>query len=216
MATLTLLIASEVRFLRESLAEILGRDGNAVVVGQCADASRTFDMTRDLCPDMVILDAALPDGLSLARRLHSTQGGPRVVAFAVSESIETVLAWAEAGVVGYIPSTAAMNDLQTMIADIDAGRQACTGAVAAGLLRRIGASPVPPGAPAPADAPSLTAREFEIVRLISAGLSNKEIARRLNIGLATTKSHVHNVLAKLNMQRRTQAATWMHAHSRLA
>jgi DNA-binding NarL/FixJ family response regulator len=213
MATLTLLIASEVRFLRECLGEILGRGGHASVLGECADASRTFAMSRDLCPDMVILDAALPDGLSLVRRLRSMQAGPRVVAFAVSESVETVLAWAEAGVAGYIPSTAAMDDLQALIADIDAGRQACTAAVAAGLLRRIGASPA---APAPADAPALTPREFEIVRLISAGLSNKEIARRLDIGLATTKSHVHNVLAKLNMQRRTQAATWMNAHSRLA
>jgi DNA-binding NarL/FixJ family response regulator len=151
--------------------------------------------------------------LSLARRLRATEGGPRVVAFAVSESVESVLTWAEAGVAGYIPSTAAMDDLQALIGDIDAGRQACTGAVAAGLLRRIGANPA---APAPADAPCLTPREFEIVRLIGAGMSNKEIARRLNIGLATTKSHVHNVLGKLNMQRRTQAATWMNTHSRIA
>ena len=54
-------------------------------------------------------------------------------------------------------------------------------------------------------------RELEIARLISAGLSNKEIARRLDIGVATTKSHVHNALAKLNLQRRGQMATWMHA-----
>jgi two-component system nitrate/nitrite response regulator NarL len=213
MATLTLLIASQVRFLRESLAEILGRDGNASVVGQCADAGRAHDMSSDLCPDMLILDAALPDGLPLVRRLRAAPAGPRVVAFAISESVESVLAWAEAGVAGYIPSTAAMADLQALIRDIDAGRQACTGTIAAGLLRRIGTNPP---APTPSDAPSLTPREFEIVRLISVGMSNKEIARRLNIGLATTKSHVHNVLGKLNMQRRAQAATWMNAHSRIA
>lgn len=61
--------------------------------------------------------------------------------------------------------------------------------------------------------PVLTPRELEIVRLIGSGLSNKEIARYLNIGLATTKSHVHNVLGKLNLQRRGQAASWMQAHS---
>jgi DNA-binding NarL/FixJ family response regulator len=58
-------------------------------------------------------------------------------------------------------------------------------------------------------ASTLTVRELQIIDLISAGLSNKDIARRLNIGVATTKSHVHNLLGKLNLQRRSQAAIWM-------
>jgi len=82
--------------------------------------------------------------------------------------------------------------------------------VAACMLQHIarGGPRAPRQAPVP---PALTPREMEIVRLVSTGLSNKEIARRLDIGLATTKSHVHNALAKLNLQRRGQMATWMHA-----
>jgi DNA-binding NarL/FixJ family response regulator len=213
MATLTLLIASDVRFLRESLGDVLGRGGIACVVGLCHDAAATLGMARDLRPDIVLLDAASRDGLAVARRLAAAPAGVRVIAFAVVETVDSVLAWAEAGVAGYIPSTAAMADLHAIIADIAAGRQACSSNVVSGLLRRIASGPAR-SVPLP-EAP-LTPREFEIVHLISTGLSNKEIARRLNIGVATTKSHVHNALGKLNMQRRGQAATWMHAQTHSA
>jgi DNA-binding NarL/FixJ family response regulator len=215
MPTPTLLIGSEVRFLRESLGDCLGRDGSVAVIGYGADVAHILRMTQDLRPDVVLLDAATREGASVVRRLRESVAGVRVIVFAISESVESVLTWAEAGVAGYIPSTASMADLPSLILDISAGRQACSAPVAAGLLQRIGAGP---GA-APqrgTDPPSLTPREMEIVHLISTGLSNKEIARRLNIGLATTKSHVHNALGKLNLQRRGQAATWMHAHARFA
>jgi DNA-binding NarL/FixJ family response regulator len=169
-------------------------------------------MSRELRPEMVLLDAAVRNGPMAVRRLREISAGLRVVVFAVSESVESVLSWAEAGVAGYIPCTAGASDLCAMVDDISAGRQACSGAVAAGLLQRIAASSAgPPKADSGPQA--LTARELEIVRLISTGLSNKEIARRLNIGLTTTKSHVHNALGKLNVQRRGQVATWMYARS---
>jgi DNA-binding NarL/FixJ family response regulator len=211
---LTLLIASEVRFVRESLGEILGRSSTLSVVGYSTDVGNTLSLCRELRPDIVLLDAAVRDGMLAVRRLREMMSGQRVVAFAVRESVESVLAWAEAGVAGYIPNTAATADLHALIADIDAGRQACSALVAAALLRRIAITAVPPAKPA-TGAQALTPRELEIVRLISAGLSNKEIARRLKISLATTKSHVHNALGKLNVQRRGQVATWMHAGSPL-
>lgn len=209
---LQVLIASEVRFVRESLGEILGRGGTISVIGYCADFGQTLSMSRDLRPDMVLLDAAVRDGPLAVRRLREISAGLRVVVFALSESVESVLAWAEAGVAGYIPCTAGASDLCALVDDIGAGRQACSGVVAAGLLQRIAISSVAP-AKAESGPQALTPRELEIVRLISTGLSNKEIARRLNIGLTTTKSHVHNALGKLQVQRRGQVATWMHARS---
>ena len=209
---LEVLIASEVRFVRESLGEILGRGGTTSVIGYCADFGQTLRMSRELRPDMVLLDAAVRDCPMAVRRLREISAGLRVVVFAISESVESVLSWAEAGVAGYIPCTAGASDLCALVDDISAGRQACSGVVAAGLLQRIAASSVgPPKADSGPQA--LTPRELEIVRLISTGLSNKEIARRLNIGLTTTKSHVHNALGKLNVQRRGQVATWMYARS---
>jgi DNA-binding NarL/FixJ family response regulator len=213
--TLRLLIASEVRFVRESLSEILSRNGTISIVGYCAGSRQTLTFCRELRPDMVLLDATVQDGLLTVRQLRETSPKLRIVVFAVTESVETVLVWAEAGVSGYIPNTAATTDLNSLVVDISAGRQACSALVAASLLQRIAATAtmsqnhgIGPH--------NLTPREFEIVRLVSTGLSNKEIARRLSISLTTTKSHVHNALGKFNVQRRGQVASWMHARSPLA
>jgi DNA-binding NarL/FixJ family response regulator len=128
----------------------------------------------------------------------------RIVVFAVNENERDIVAWAQAGAVGYIPSSAALSDLVRLVADIRDGKQVCSGRVAAGLLRRVAlASPPDSGRVA---APALTRRERQTAELIRVGLSDKEIARQLNISLATTKSHVHNLLGKLNVQRRSQVA----------
>jgi two-component system, NarL family, nitrate/nitrite response regulator NarL len=209
---LRLLVASEIRFLRESVGDVLGRTDGLAVIGFSADRNETLGKAHGLRPDMVLMDAAMRGGSDIVRELRDTAAALRVVVFALSESVESVLAWAEAGVAGYIPATAAMADLQALVRDVGAGRQTCSAGVAAALLRRVATRASDPRDRA-ASAPALTPREREIVHLIGAGLSNKEIARRLNIGVATTKSHVHSALGKLNVQRRTQAANWLHGRS---
>jgi len=200
---LRLLIASEIRFLRESLGETLGRNRSMLVIGYAHNSDEMVSMSSQLRPDMLLLDAAICNGIGAVRKLRETMDRPRVVVFAISESIESVVNWAEAGIVGYIPCNASLADLNALVAEIDAGRQACSRSVSAGLIRRIASSSA-----GQKPAAKLTRRELEIVGLIGTGLSNKEIARRLHIGVATTKSHVHSVLSKLNLQRRGQAANW--------
>ncbi|HVZ08865.1 response regulator transcription factor [Rhodopila sp.] len=205
---LRLVIASDIRFVRESLTEVLGRHPDLTVLGQGADTTETLGLSRDLRPDMILLDAAARHGREAIGRLRALRASLKLVVFAVSETAEAVLSWADAGIDGYIPSSAATRDLPRLIRDIGLGRQACSSLVAAALLQRVGARP-PAAAKASPDQ-ALTPRELQIVRLVGTGLSNKEIARRLDIGLATTKSHVHNAFAKLNLQRRSQVASWMH------
>jgi two-component system nitrate/nitrite response regulator NarL len=204
---LTLVISSEVRFLRESLGAVLGRADCISVLGYGADLAQTLRLSVDLRPDMVLLDVAITGGPSVVRQLREARVGLIVVAFALSESVDSVLAWAEAGVTGYIPNTAATKDLHILIAEIGTGYQACSPLVAAGLLHRV-AGTVASTARQASVLGALTPREHEIISLIRTGLSNKEIARRLNIGLSTTKSHVHNALGKLNVRRRGQITTW--------
>jgi DNA-binding NarL/FixJ family response regulator len=204
-----------VLFLRQSLCEILGRDPGMAVLGHYAmvgDALREAVIHR---VDVFLVDAAFTDGKGAVRRIRATLPEVRVVVFAVMETEENVIAWAQVGIAGYVPSTAALEELTTLLRNISEGKQPCSERVAAGLLRQI-ASDATLGQSNPAPAALLTGRELEILRLIEAGLSNKDIARRLAISLGTTKSHVHNLLAKLSVERRGQAAAWIRRRAREA
>ena len=109
--------------------------------------------------------------------------------------------------IGYIPRTTPLCDFIRLMMEIHSGEQVCSGRVAAGLLRRIAHTAngrVRRNGLAAISA--LTRRERQTAELIKSGLSDKEIARRSNISLATTKSHVHNLLGKLNARRRTELA----------
>jgi two-component system, NarL family, nitrate/nitrite response regulator NarL len=208
--SLRIMVVWGVRFLGESLVEILTRDPLVSVVGLCTDLSEAVALSSSLQPDIVLVDARIPDGAAAVRRALDIAPGMRIVALAVTETENDIVTWAEAGVIGYIPSSAARSDLPRLIFDIHSGEQACSGRVAAGLLRRIAVGAKPDTIrSAPFRAPVLTKRERQAAELIRSGLSDKEIARRLNISLATTKSHVHNLLSKLNARRRGEIADYL-------
>ncbi len=204
------LIVSEVRFLRESLAEILQRAPGMQVRGQSATAAHALAIAAKLQPEIVLLDVAFPGGTRTAVQLRAAAPESSVIALAVAETEENILAWAEAGIAGYVPNTASVADLAELIGQISRGEQTCTSRIAGSLLRRIATSGATPGT---VDAPAapLTRRENEILHLVGEGLSNKDIARRLGISLGTTKTHVHNLLGKLSVPRRTEAITRVHA-----
>ena len=200
---LRIMVVSEVRFLREGVAEILARDPSVSVIGLCADLAEVMALRPVLQPDVVLLDVAIPGGVAAVTRTRHLAPDLRIVAFAVRETEEDIIPWAEAGVIGYVPSTAALSDLVRLVMDIHDGEQPCSGRVAAGLLRRIAVTTSLGDRRNPTfPYPALTARERQTADLIRTGLSDKQIARRLNISLATAKSHVHNLLGKLNAQRR--------------
>lgn len=201
-----LLILSDIRFFREGLAEILGRQHPYHIV-VAATLSEAIELARTHPLDMILVDAALPDGHAAVARLHELAPDLLLVALAVAEIDAEIIAWAEAGICGYLPRNTALCDVVGYIDAIMHGKQSCSAQVAGGLLRRIAIGRR--SKPSQADMvslPSLTMREEEIATLIGAGFSNKEISRRLSIGLATTKTHVHNLLSKLGLERRTQVA----------
>jgi DNA-binding NarL/FixJ family response regulator len=203
-------VVSGVRFLREVLAEILERDPLVSVVGLCSDLIEAVAMRPTLQADVVLVDATIPEGPNTVKRALDIAPGMRIVACAVRETEDDIVAWAKAGVIGYIPNTAALGDLVRLVIDIHGGEQVCSGRVAAGLLRRIALTANRgDGRSATFPAPALTERERLVAELIRTGHRNKEIARRLSIGLATTKSHVHSLLGKLNVQHRKQVADYL-------
>jgi len=202
-------VVSGVRFAREGLAEILERDPLVSIVGLYTDLIEAVALRHILQADLVLVDARSPEGPNALRRALDIAPEMRGVAFAVRETEDDIVAWAEAGVIGYIPSTAALADLVRLVMDIDRGEQVCSARVAAGLLRRIALSASRgTGRYTTFLVPGLTARERLVAELLESGLSNKEIARRLSISLATTKSHVHSLLGKLNVRCRKQVTDY--------
>jgi DNA-binding NarL/FixJ family response regulator len=199
-------VAADIRFYREGLADLISRHPACSVLGIAANRHETLDRVRECSPDIVLLDAAMPEGLATVTEIAGQASGVKVVVTALAETALTVLEWAEAGVAGYVPRDASLSALIETIERTARGELRCSEQVAAGLLRRLwtlsraanerGAGPVA----------QLTRREQEIMRLIEQGLSNKDIARQLGIGVATAKSHVHHILEKLQVSRRAQAA----------
>jgi two-component system nitrate/nitrite response regulator NarL len=204
---LRVLIVSDVRLFSEGLAEALGRHSLLTVAGHCLDAREALVKLAKLPLDIVLLDASMPDGLTLVGQVRKLAPKVLVVVIALKETPDAVIAWAEAGAIGYIPKTSGLADIVSLLLGIAQGEQVCSPTVAAGLIRHLHKLPITgQTASDRAPLPALTARETQIVELISAGLSNKAIARRLSIGVSTTKSHVHNLLGKLDVQQRSQAA----------
>jgi DNA-binding NarL/FixJ family response regulator len=211
---LRVIVVSEVRLLREGLAEILNRSPSISVVGLTADLTEAVASSATLRPHLMLLDSAYLGGAAAVAQTR--QAGPdlRIVVFAVRETEENIIAWAEAGAIGYIPSTAGIADLVHLVTGIQKGEQSCSERVAGGLLRRIALmASIGHGRDTSFPAPALTPRERQTAELITIGLSDKEIARQLKIGVGTTKSHVHNLLAKLNVQRRGQVAALWRNHT---
>ena len=176
---LRIVIVSEVRFLRESLAEFLERDPSVSVVRQCADLAEVAALSPSLQADVVLVDAALRDGAAAARRTRQVKPDVRIIVYGVRETKEDVIAWAEAGVIGYVANTAAPSDLVRLIVGIHGGEQLCSGRVAAELLHRIAITEsLGIGRNAPFPALALTRREREAAELIATG----SVTRRSPVG----------------------------------
>jgi len=199
------LIVADVRFYRDGLADVIARHPRCNVLGTASNRNDAVDRVRADNPDIVLLDAAMPEGLLAASEIVTCMPSARVVAIALDETPHAVLEWAEVGVSGYVPRDASLADLVAAIERTARGELQCSAQVAAGMIRRVWALAKVAGDRQVSDV-HLTPREREIMRLVDQGMSNKDIARHLGIGVATAKSHVHHILEKLHVRGRSQAA----------
>lgn len=201
VAPLRLLFVSDVCFIGEALAAVLEPDP-AIAFLRCADPAEVIALNLTAEMDALLVHTALGEGPAVAMRLRGVAPTTAIIACALRETNDDVIAWAEAGVSGYIPNTVRLDQFVGAVKGVLAGEQICSQQVAAGLLRRVAAG-ANPGNGGQA-ARWLTRRELQVAELIAARLGDKEIARHLNISLATTKSHVHNLLGKLNIRQRSE------------
>ena len=203
-------IVAEIRLYREGLEHVLERTGRIDVVGTAAGRegiAAAIDATR---PEIVLLDMATPESFDVVPDINALADPPKIVGLAVRDAERDLLACAEAGVAGYVTRDDSLDAMVDAIESVARGELRCTPRLAAVLFNRIGA--LSTAAP-PQDVGNdrLTPREREIVGLIDDGYSNKAIAQRLHIEIATVKNHVHNILEKLQVGRRGEAAARVRA-----
>ncbi len=180
------------------------------ISGLFADMQQCVLALSNTRPDIILIDQAIPGGCVALGQLGCIAPQIPVVVIAVTETAEEIIFWAEAGVAGYIPKSAGIADVVPLLIEIRRGNQACSASVAASLMRRISSGGASNGRQHDMTSrPMLTLREAQVAQMVVAGMSNKDIARALNIGVATAKTHVHHLLGKLNLQRRGQAVNWM-------
>jgi DNA-binding NarL/FixJ family response regulator len=211
---ITVFVVSAVRLFRDGLAEILGRQTNIEVVGTSPTAETAFEQLQRAPPTVLLLDVPTTEGPNAIQSVGRIATIVSVVVLGVIESEAEVIAWAEAGVAGYVSREASSAELSEVIEAVARGETLFSPRVAAVLLRRVSALPTRPSLDIPGLIGRLTTRERDIVALIDQGFSNKEIANQLCIEVSTVKNHVHNILDKLGVHRRGQAAALLRTASR--
>jgi two-component system nitrate/nitrite response regulator NarL len=199
-----LLIVADIRLYRVGLARVLADESGIDAFATAGSAAEAVDAMREDPADVVLLDMSVPGSGQLVRRLNTYARPTPVVALGGLDDERHVIAYAEAGVTGYVPRDGSLSDLVQAIHSAARGEMVCSPRIAGSLMRHVGvlAARSQPDEPKP----NLTSRELEIVGLIDEGLSNKQIARRLSIELPTVKNHVHHILEKLHVNRRGDAA----------
>ncbi len=203
-ATLRLIVLSDFRLLREGLVQALSGAAGIQIVGE-ADLMDAPNRIAQHDPDVLLLDASSTDAFGKMILIRAALPDLRIVAFGVAEADEAMMAWAEAGAAGFAAPGASAKDVVAAVRGTMRGELVCSPRAAGLLLSRLRALAAAKTNTCPDHYP-LTQREREIAQLMRDGLSNKQIARRLGIQSATVKNHVHSILAKLHLSRRSEVA----------
>ena len=192
------LIVDDHPVVRDGVAAVVSAEQDMTVAGSVASAEAMQEHIARSKPDVVLLDLSLPGmgGVEAIARLTRTDPGVRVVVFSAHDDRDAMVEAIRAGARGYVIKGAPGSEIVKAVRDVFAGRSYLHGAAAdavAAALREPRASD------------GLTPREREVIRLVSEGLSNKQIAQRLGIAERTAKFHVRQIMSKLGADNRAQA-----------
>jgi len=204
----TLVIVDDHEIVRHGLASLF-KDSPVKIIGEATDGDGAVKATRKLKPDVVLLDVRLgnDDGLEAIKRIRSVSGDTKVVVLSAFDNPTYIARAVSAGAHDYVLKTANRSEIIDAVAAAAAGKQPSR----TGEMRRIAGAMANKAALSETDV-QLTPRESQVLRLIAMGLSNQEIADSLTISVETVKEHVQNLLRKMSLNDRTQAAVWAIRH----
>ncbi|MBE0408102.1 MAG: response regulator transcription factor [Anaerolineales bacterium] len=208
MNKITILLADDHNLFREGLAGILNSQPDMQVIGQANDGLEAILMAEDLKPDLVLMDIQMPgcDGLEATRKIKNEIPKTVVVMLTVRDEDEKLFEAIKFGAQGYLLKSIRSREMLDMVRGAMRGEAAISPRLASRMLdefRRM--SRILP-AQSDDDIVDLTLREQEVLALAASGAADKEIASSLNISLATVKTHMRNILAKLQVNSRREAA----------
>lgn len=203
------LLVDDHEMVRIGLAAVLGTEDGIEVVGEASNGKEGIRLAQEYRPDVVLMDLVMDgmDGIETTRRLLELHPDCKVIVLTSFLDDEKVYPVIEAGAFSYLLKTSRATEIAQAIRAAAKGQPILESQVASKIMSRF-------RQPKPSHAPheELTEREMEVLRLIAKGKSNQEAADELFIGVKTVKFHVTNILAKLGVEDRTQAAIYAHKH----
>jgi NarL family two-component system response regulator LiaR len=204
-AAIRVLIADDHAILRKGIRALLATEPDIEVVGETADGLETVAQARALHPDVILMDLLMPnmDGIEATRRITAEQPGVRTLVLTSFAADDKVFPAIKAGALGYILKDSGPAELVQAIHQVYRGQPSLGPSIALKMLQEISHPGQQPPTPDP-----LSAREMEVLRLLAQGKSNREIADTLQIAELTVRTHVSNILSKLHLASRTQAALY--------
>ena len=227
-APVTVVVVDDQSAVREGLVLLLGTLSGVAVAGQAADGDAAVAVVAATSPQVVLMDLNMPgcDGVTATRRITADHPSTRVVVLTTYADDESIIGALQAGALGYLTKDATRAEIGRAILAAADGQAVLDPGVQRRLLSAATRTPapasatagaVPPGRPAapsgdPGGADDLTPREAEVLKLIAAGQSNREIARTLYVSEATVKTHVNRIFAKTGSRDRVQAMRYAYTH----
>jgi len=199
------LIVDDHTIVRKGIRALLAEIEGIEVVGEADNGQEAVAQAETLHPDVILMDLAMPkmDGIEATRQIKASQPESRILVMTSFAADDKVFPAIKAGALGYLLKESAPEDLVQAIRQIHRGESSLHPTIARKVLQEITHSADRPPTPDP-----LTEREAEVLRLVAQGLSNQDIARKLNISDPTVRTHVSNILSKLHLATRIQAALY--------